>query len=82
MKFKVVLTVIVLLMIAGLNTVFYAAQGPVESSIAVKQLEDSAASYTAAQKVAEGHLPKVWNIGGCVLLGLMWAPTVVRKFKD
>lgn len=82
MKIRMALSVIVVLLMLGLTAVYNAGQGPMESSIAVKQLEDNAVTYAAAQKVAEGHLPVVWNGLGICILGIMWVPFAARKMRE
>ena len=82
MKLKITASVIIALIILAANTVYIGAQGPIESSIAVKQLEDDATTYAIAQKTAEGHMPKVWNGIGLLLIGGIWVPTIIRNLKE
>ena len=82
MKMRVIATIIVLMVMVGMTVSYNQARGPIESSIAVKQLEDDATTYAVASTVAEGHMPFVWNFSGLCILGLVWGPYTYRKIKE
>jgi len=77
-KLRIVFTV--LLVIAWFTTVqiYQTAQGPIESSIAVQQLEDSKATYAVGRAGAMSYIPKIINWTGSVLLLLMWLPYGIK----
>ena len=82
MKFKIAVTIVIALIVLAANAVYLGAQGPIESSIAVKQIEDDATTYAIAQKTAEGHMPNVFNGIGLVLIGGIWIPSIIRNLRE
>jgi hypothetical protein len=81
-KTRVVLTVLLLVAWYAASTVFTMAQGPIESAVAVKQLEDSGTTYAASRTLSQGGIPMAVNLAGLGLLLLLWVPFLVRKAKS
>ncbi len=70
---RTVLAVIVVVWMVVMLTVYREAKGPIDSKIAVHQLDDSAVAYSAGRAAAESHLiPRLIEaVGGCALLVLL-----------
>ena len=73
-KLKVVASFAVVVMMLLLYGTYQSLQGPLESSLAVKQIEDTVVQYGAVNAIiAHGIIPKTIALGGVVcLLGIWW----------
>ena len=56
MKIKIILTVLLLGILFLLPSVYHAFQGPIESEIAVRQLNDSVIDYAVSREISINYL--------------------------
>lgn len=81
MKGKIVATICIILVMIIFNSVYGQMQGPIEAEIAIKQLEDSATIYAVSRSVAQGVIPKLFNLTAFAILGYMWLCYILDKIK-
>ena len=79
MKWRIIVTILLVLGTFIGFRVYEAVQGPVEANIAVAQLEDSAIAYSASRAVVEDEL--IPNLALQIYLGILliiWLPPAIR----
>ena len=81
-KGKVIWSVIIVVLWIVAASFYHAAAGPIESSIAVEQLNGGAAEYTVGRAVAEGKIIKSIHIMGWLLLGVTWVPGFIKYIRS
>jgi hypothetical protein len=82
MKWRIIVSILTILI--GLSTyyVFEKYQGSIEGSIAVTQLEDTATSVALARAIAEDNPILGAIVAGCmVVLCLVWIPHIYKRFE-
>jgi hypothetical protein len=68
----------------GFRMIYQAAQGPIEGSVAVKQLDDSKTSFAVAHTVSQGFLPRtvhIFSLGGLLVMWLAFGIVNTGKRK-
>ena len=79
LKKQIIATVIVIVLYIGFGALYGVAKGPVESEIAVSQVEDTTENYVVGKAVATGVVNKTVNwLTGAVLL-IIWLPILSCK---
>jgi len=71
-KWRVLLSIFLVLGLVISATLYEKARGPVEGRAAVLQLENSDASYVAGKTIADGGIPQVIGLSCAGVLCLMW----------
>jgi hypothetical protein len=80
MKWRMIVTILVVIFGAIVLHVYNAAQGPIEAKIAVAQIEDDVAIYAASRATIEYQLvPKMITGGGGILLLCIWVPFFIQN---
>lgn len=80
-KLRILLSVIFLGSYMLFNAVYSTASGPIESEIAVNQINDDSMDYTIAKGVSKGAIPTSVSL---LFYGLMlgiWTPFVVNRIQ-
>lgn len=81
MKWRLMLTALILVYCVGFTMVYQVVQGPVEAKLAVAQLEDSAVTYAGSRALAKGGLvPLTLGIGALMTL-VVWAGPLQREWR-
>lgn len=77
--FRILLTLVVVLIALGLNFVWESLEAPMAGEVAVLQLDDSMIGYTLAKRASE-HIPQraITICAGTMIL-LMWTPFLLRR---
>jgi hypothetical protein len=71
-KWRVLLTVIVLVAWTIFQWIYAGIQGPLEGAAAVSQLKDSSVEYAAGRAISGGILPQAVAYLSIVVLGIVW----------
>ncbi len=81
-KLGIVLSIIVIVAVLGFEHFYKIAQGPIEASIAVNQVEDSDVAYVKAKAIAHDQIIlKGVDFLGVTLLFLIWVPILINLIK-
>lgn len=75
---RIVITILVVAIWLVCSVLFNMAKGPIESRIAVGQLNDSVVGYTWSRAVAEGLIVKLIHVAALIILAGIWIPYGVR----
>lgn len=75
---RIVISILVVVLWLVCFILFNMAKGPIESRIAVGQVNDSIVGYTWARAVAEGLIEKLIHAVVLIILAGIWIPYGVR----
>lgn len=75
----IVFTLIVLVALFVAHKIYGMYEGPIESQIAVHQLDDNATTYGIAQAVASGAILKAINWTAGILLFFTWLVFIIKR---
>ena len=83
-QWRLVVTIVLLLVFSGAQWGYSVVQGPIEGSLAVQQAEDDAESYMVGKAAATANVYGILVTAEVLLLLLVWVPYLlagIRYFK-
>jgi len=82
MKTKIIVSIIILILMLFSNSIYEEIQGPIESQIAVQQLEDSTLTYSLSRAIATKSLIiNSINLMGFLIILFIWIKPIITFFK-
>ena len=81
-KIRCLASIVVLLLVLVCAWVYNQAQGPIEGSAGIAQLNGSTTEYIAGRAISNGLFGKCITGGGMAMLMIIWIPYSIRSFKD
>lgn len=79
MKLKICLSLLLGVILCFGNFIYFQAQGVIEGSAAVNQVDDSAVSYTVSRAISGGSFYHFFVIAMILLLFLVWIFPTSKK---
>jgi len=81
-KIRILSSVVVLLVVIVCAWLYNQAQGPIEGSAGIAQLNGSTTEYIAGRAISNGLFGKCITGGGLGILMIIWIPYIIKAFKD
>lgn len=73
-----VISMLLIVVFSSARIAYQAIQGPIEASVAARQLEDGVEGYVVGSTVATSSIPFAISLGMILLLLVIWVPFVVK----
>ena len=80
-KTRMIFTIIVAVLWFVTIQVYYTTQGPIESELAVQQLNNSNVDYAVGRAAALHVIPRLINWCGWILMGLTWVSYGIKYVR-
>jgi len=78
-KWRLIMTVIIILLCWNAILIYRVIQGPIESEIAVKQLEDSNLIYASSRAIVIQIIPRIISSIAILALFIIWVPFAIKR---
>lgn len=80
-RWRMVLTILLILVCVSLRFAYETVQGPLEAQAAVQQLQDSKEAYTISRAWAASNIPGAVSAVTALLVGVLWGHFFMKMVR-